>query len=165
MSNNFIVFLVCICFNQCQQLFIAGHPLMYIFIIMWDPFFSIHNMISSKMLILFHVYRMSPLTARRIGSRPGSLPVISKTHNAEPIPVSSSYLWRVCQLLCWCCNTLILWEWLLKLYFPVKLNIFANHILNIIMMKNPAQIENNQRIHATNLITSYLVLQHLFMFI
>jgi len=30
---------------------------------------------------------MSPMTARRIGSRPGSLPVISKAHNAEPIPV------------------------------------------------------------------------------
>merc|ERR1719423_557128 len=27
------------------------------------------------------------MTARRIGSRPGSLPVISKAHNAEPIPV------------------------------------------------------------------------------
>merc|ERR1719232_1080457 len=29
------------------------------------------------------------MTARRIGSRPGSLPVISKTHAAEPIPVPS----------------------------------------------------------------------------
>ena len=27
------------------------------------------------------------MTARRIGSRPGSLPVISKGHSAEPIPV------------------------------------------------------------------------------
>merc|ERR1719336_1029683 len=32
---------------------------------------------------------VSPMTARRIGSRPGSLPVISKTHAAEPIPVPS----------------------------------------------------------------------------
>ena len=30
---------------------------------------------------------VSPMTARRIGSRPGSLPVISKGHSAEPIPV------------------------------------------------------------------------------
>jgi len=30
---------------------------------------------------------VSPLTARRIGSRPGSLPVINKAHNTEPIPV------------------------------------------------------------------------------
>ena len=29
------------------------------------------------------------MTARRIGSRPGSLPVLGKTHNAEPIPVPS----------------------------------------------------------------------------
>jgi len=30
---------------------------------------------------------VSPLTARRIGARPGSLPVINKAHNTEPIPV------------------------------------------------------------------------------
>merc|ERR1712106_694763 len=30
---------------------------------------------------------VSPLTARRIGGRPGSLPVINKAHNTEPIPV------------------------------------------------------------------------------
>ena len=31
---------------------------------------------------------VSPLTARKIGSRPGSLPVIGKAHQTEPIPVS-----------------------------------------------------------------------------
>merc|ERR1719225_1329023 len=35
-----------------------------------------------------HAGRVSPMTARRIGSRPGSLPVINKPgHSAEPIPV------------------------------------------------------------------------------
>jgi len=32
---------------------------------------------------------VSPLTARKIGSRPGSLPVIGKAHHTEPIPVPS----------------------------------------------------------------------------
>merc|ERR550532_1009771 len=30
---------------------------------------------------------LSPVTSRRVGSRPGSLPVISKGHSTEPIPV------------------------------------------------------------------------------
>ena len=38
--------------------------------------------------IVSTVYRVSPLTARKIGSRPGSLPVIGKAHHTEPIPVS-----------------------------------------------------------------------------
>ena len=35
---------------------------------------------------------VSPLTARKIGSRPGSLPVIGKAHQTEPIPVSRTFL-------------------------------------------------------------------------
>ena len=34
---------------------------------------------------------VSPLTARKIGSRPGSLPVIGKAHQTEPIPVSGIF--------------------------------------------------------------------------
>ena len=34
---------------------------------------------------------VSPLTARKIGSRPGSLPVIGKAHHTEPIPVSGIF--------------------------------------------------------------------------
>ena len=30
---------------------------------------------------------VSPLTARRIGARPGSLPGVSRAHSTEPIPV------------------------------------------------------------------------------
>lgn len=30
---------------------------------------------------------VSPLTARRIGARPGSLPALTRTHNTDPIPV------------------------------------------------------------------------------
>merc|ERR1711892_1516377 len=33
---------------------------------------------------------VSPLTARRIGARPGSLPVINKAHNTEPIPAPTN---------------------------------------------------------------------------
>ena len=39
---------------------------------------------------------VSPLTARRIGARPGSLPGVSRAHSTEPIPVRFDS-WKICK--------------------------------------------------------------------
>merc|ERR1719357_2045113 len=38
---------------------------------------------------------VSPLTARRIGARPGSLPGVSRAHSTEPIPVRFFIFWSL----------------------------------------------------------------------
>ena len=43
---------------------------------------------------------MSPLTARRIGARPGSLPGVSRAHSTEPIPVSFFIFFCCTAVLC-----------------------------------------------------------------
>ena len=45
---------------------------------------------------------VSPLTARKIGSRPGSLPVIGKAHQTEPIPVSTKFSKRTSHFITVC---------------------------------------------------------------
>ena len=43
---------------------------------------------------------VSPLTARRIGARPGSLPGVSRAHSTEPIPVSFFIFFCCTAVLC-----------------------------------------------------------------
>ena len=45
---------------------------------------------------------VSPLTARRIGARPGSLPALTRTHNTDPIPVPTQRAaYQAIQVLDW----------------------------------------------------------------